>query len=304
MSVRLTTMLKISDFSKLAQVPTATLRYYDQLGLLKPAAVDKFTDYRYYTVEQLPRLNRILALRDLGFSLDDIAGQLNSALSVSELRAMLTARRTDAEREAVEAQTRLARVEQRLQELELEGAPPAYDIVVKSVAPQWVASVRASVPRLDQMGEFCDALHGVVRQWLAGKRMRPQGFPAPQMLNLYHNTEYVETDVDVEAAVVIGRPAAPDALTGSGAPAGLRVYDLSGHALVASGIHRGAMHDLPRLALALFAWAGQNNYAIDGPLRELHLAGQEEPGEAQQEPVVELQLPLRAESSENLAPPP
>ncbi len=70
-------MLKISDFSKLARVPTATLRYYDVLGLLKPAQVDKFTEYRYYTLDQLPRLNRILALKDLGFSLEDIARLLN-----------------------------------------------------------------------------------------------------------------------------------------------------------------------------------------------------------------------------------
>jgi DNA-binding transcriptional MerR regulator len=296
-------MFRISDFSKLAQVPAATLRYYDQLGLLKPAAVDKFTDYRYYAVEQLPRLNRILALRDLGFSLDDIARQLNSALGVNELRALLTARRADAEHEALDAQARLARVEQRLLALEQDGAPPAYDIVVKSVAPQWVASVRALVPRLEEMGDFCDALHGAVRQWMQDRRLRPLGFPAPQMLNQYHNAEYVETDVDVEAAVVIAKPGTLDALAEPGTPAGLRAYELQGHDCVASGIHRGAMHDLPRLALALFVWAGQNNFAIVGPLRELHLAGQEQPGVAQREPVVELQLPLRASVAPSPAPP-
>ncbi len=61
-------MFKIGDFSKLAQVSDKTLRYYAQLGLLKPVWVDRFSGYRYYTLEQLPRLNRILALKDLGFS--------------------------------------------------------------------------------------------------------------------------------------------------------------------------------------------------------------------------------------------
>ena len=56
-------MIKIGEFSKLAQVPVATLRYYDQVGLLKPVAVDRFTGYRYYSVSQLPRLHRILALK-------------------------------------------------------------------------------------------------------------------------------------------------------------------------------------------------------------------------------------------------
>jgi DNA-binding transcriptional MerR regulator len=62
-------MFKIGEFSKFSQVTVKTLRYYDQIGLLKPAEVDRFTGYRYYSVDQLPRLNRILALKDLGLSL-------------------------------------------------------------------------------------------------------------------------------------------------------------------------------------------------------------------------------------------
>ena len=61
-------MFKIGDFSKLSRVSVKTLRYYDELGLLKPANVDDFTGYRYYVIDQMPRLNRILALKDLGFS--------------------------------------------------------------------------------------------------------------------------------------------------------------------------------------------------------------------------------------------
>ncbi|MBM3146155.1 MAG: MerR family transcriptional regulator, partial [Chloroflexi bacterium] len=61
-------MLKIGDFSKLSRVSVKTLRYYDGIGLLKPLQVDRFTAYRYYSYEQLPRLNRILALKDLGMA--------------------------------------------------------------------------------------------------------------------------------------------------------------------------------------------------------------------------------------------
>ncbi len=65
-------MLRIGDFARLAHVSIRTLRLYDENGLLKPARIDPFTDYLYYEFEQLPRLNRILALKDLGFSLDQI----------------------------------------------------------------------------------------------------------------------------------------------------------------------------------------------------------------------------------------
>ena len=65
-------MLKIGDFSKFSRVSIKTLRYYDEIGLLKPAEVDKFTGYRYYSVDQLSRLNRIMGLKDLGLSLEEI----------------------------------------------------------------------------------------------------------------------------------------------------------------------------------------------------------------------------------------
>ncbi len=74
-------MIKIGEFSKLVQVPVATLRYYDQVGLLKPIEVDRFTGYRYYSASQLPRLHRILALKGLGFSLEQIGAVLAEGLT-------------------------------------------------------------------------------------------------------------------------------------------------------------------------------------------------------------------------------
>src|SRR5512146_1577165 len=65
-------MIRIGDFSKLSRVSVKTLRFYDEMGLLKPIEVDRFTGYRYYEFDQLPRLYRILALKDLGFSLEEM----------------------------------------------------------------------------------------------------------------------------------------------------------------------------------------------------------------------------------------
>lgn len=55
-------MFKIGDFSKLSRVSVKTLRYYDEIGLLKPVGVDRFTRYRYYSAEQLPLLHRTESL--------------------------------------------------------------------------------------------------------------------------------------------------------------------------------------------------------------------------------------------------
>ena len=67
-------MLKIGDFSALAQVSIKTLRYYDEAGLLTPAWLDPENGYRYYAAGQIARLHRILALKDFGFSLRRLGG--------------------------------------------------------------------------------------------------------------------------------------------------------------------------------------------------------------------------------------
>ncbi|MBT3190222.1 MAG: MerR family transcriptional regulator [Anaerolineae bacterium] len=82
-------MIKIGDFSKLAHVTVKTLHHYGELSLLRPMRIDRYTGYRYYSLTQLPRLNRILALKDLGFSLEQIVHLLDEELSLEEMRGML-----------------------------------------------------------------------------------------------------------------------------------------------------------------------------------------------------------------------
>ena len=114
-------MLKIGEFAKKAQVTVKTLRHYDRLGLLKPAWIDRFSGYRYYAQEQLPRLNRIMALKDLGFTLQQTGRILQNELTVDELRGMLRLKCAELEQHIEEEQARLARVEARLRQIEHEG---------------------------------------------------------------------------------------------------------------------------------------------------------------------------------------
>ena len=100
-------MFKIGEFSKLSHVTVKTLRYYDQIGLLTPAEVDRWTSYRYYSASQLPRLNRILALKDLGLSLDQIARLLDDDLPLDQIRGMLRLKQVELQEQLEEEQTRL-----------------------------------------------------------------------------------------------------------------------------------------------------------------------------------------------------
>src|SRR5690349_5912834 len=146
-------MIKIGDFARLGQVSIVTLRHYDEIGLLKPASVDTFTGYRYYSVAQLPRLNRILALKDLGFSLDQIELVLRG-LTLEQLRGMLKLRHAEVEQQVAHEQGRLARIATRLRQIESEDHMPNYDVVLKTVPPQLIASRRVIIPTNDQVPAY------------------------------------------------------------------------------------------------------------------------------------------------------
>lgn len=64
---------KIGDFSKLTNISIRTLRYYDEIGILKPEYVDPYSGYRYYTDKNLDEVKSIVFLKNLSFSLEEIA---------------------------------------------------------------------------------------------------------------------------------------------------------------------------------------------------------------------------------------
>ena len=104
-------MLKIGDFSRLSRVTVKTLRFYDETGLLKPVQLDSSTGYRYYSVEQLTRLNRILAYKDLGFSLEQIRWLLDEEPPLSQVRNLLQLKQAEIRDRLAEDQRRLERLE-------------------------------------------------------------------------------------------------------------------------------------------------------------------------------------------------
>ncbi|HQV71277.1 MAG TPA: MerR family transcriptional regulator [Thermoflexales bacterium] len=289
-------MLKISDFSRIAQVPVATLRYYDQLDLLKPAQIDRFTEYRYYDVAQLARLNRILALKDLGFSLEQIRGLLIKQVSPDELRGMLKLRLADVEREMEETQARLTRVQARLRRLEAEGKSPRYEIVIKPLAPMWVISSRQTIPTAQEMIWRCNAIHADIRSWMAQHKIAASQPPAPQLANLYHNTEYTEVNLELEAFVITPKPAQLGTKQLADAPFDLQARELEGVELAACGVHRGSMETMTDLIQDILLWTCENGYIPSGPVRQLHLSG--EPTKPGIDNVIEIQIPIERSSAE------
>ena len=281
-------MFKIGDFSKLGQVSTRMLRHYDQLGLLVPSQIDKWTSYRYYTIDQLPRLHRIIALKDLGLSLEQI-GQLLSKgddLPVDQLRGMLTMRQAEIQRELQEQQMRLVEVEARLRQIENQGQPSPYEVVVKAVAPQPLASVRQLVPHVAQMSFYCQRMTNFLYAQLKTLGVEAE---VPE-ITLYHAEEYNETDLDVEVGVAVDG----GWITRPPQTQDVQFRELPESSLTAALIYEGPFDELTDAVLELLRWVGLHGHVPAGPLRELHLSGPAHPngGPVAEWAVIELQLPI------------
>jgi DNA-binding transcriptional MerR regulator/effector-binding domain-containing protein len=125
-------MFLTGEFSRIARVSKRQLQYYDEIGLLHPAHTDPQTGYRYYSAKQLPCLNRILAMKDLGLTLDQIRRMLDDDVSTDEVYGMLLMQRAELEKKLLDDMDRFRRVESRLRTY-VKDAPQLPDVVMKSV---------------------------------------------------------------------------------------------------------------------------------------------------------------------------
>jgi DNA-binding transcriptional MerR regulator len=270
-------MIRIGDFSKLSRVSVKTLRFYDEMGLLKPVEVDRFTGYRYYEFDQLPRLYRVLALKDLGFSLEEIGHLLEGDLSTEQMRGMLKLRQAEIRQRVEEEAERLERVDLWLRQIDQEDSMSTYDVVLKKIESIKVASVRGVVPTPPDQRSLWDKL----MTHLENQKTRMKGPP----MALYHDTEFKERDWDIEVCMPLTEEIAANKQ--------VKVYDLPGSEKMACVVHTGPFATIGEAYDAVAKWIDQNGYQIVGPGRELNLRLPERLGD-QNDPntVNEIQYPV------------
>lgn len=251
------------------------LRQYDQLGLLRPERVDPETGYRSYGVHQLGRLHRLLALRHLGFTLDQIAGLLDDDPSLEQLRGMLRLRRAELEQALAEEQSRLRRVEAHLRAIEGSNTVKAQDVVIKETQPLLVAETRGTAAGLDP--EHIGPLFGQLGPKLIGHLQ--QAGAQPGILVGYYDEPEEDGSVGVHVAYEIGEQAVP-------ASDGIEIIELP-VIEVASVVHRGGMDNIAPVYEALIRWIEDSGFTLAGYSRELyHEMGADGPA------VTELQMPI------------
>lgn len=248
-------MYTIGDFSRINRISTKTLRHYDRIGLFKPAKVDEWTGYRYYEQRQQLEIARILELRDLGFTLDEIkrsirddsamAGSLESQIGKLEKERVYLGRRIEKAREYLE----LLKTQQtgiRVPELK-----PLPGVIV--------ASMRTRIPCYDtffdivpKMGDYMRSVGAVCRE-------------PPYCFTIYHDGEYRDSDIDVEICeAVVAHCRESDRV---------KFKTIDEVPLAACLMHKGPYSTFHRTYNALFGWIPANGYRAVGNPRESYIDG-------------------------------
>jgi len=269
-------MFSIGEFAQHGRVSVRMLRHYDAIGLIRPACVDPDTGYRFYQASQLDELNRVIALKDLGFTLQQVQAILEEKVTAAELRGMLKLRRAEIQTLIEAETTRLARVEARLMTIEDEARVPADGVVIKRLAPFRVAE-----------------LTGVAAGY------EPEAI-TPVIQPLYHDLWQRLCRADITAAgpavayyeeagdgAVVVHAAVPVA-TGPGEAGAVSIVDLAGVDSAAAIIHHGSMDDVLPTGQALARWIDANGYRSAGYAREVTLNWSED----REQWVTELQQPI------------
>ena len=270
-------MFTIGEFARHGRVSVRMLRHYDSTGLLRPARVDPASGYRFYAAGQLARLNRIIALKDLGFSLDQVRAMLDDQVSAEQLRGMLRLRHAELQSRLTADMARLAQVEARLQIIEKEGTMPTDDIQVKQIPAVRVAELTATAASLEpaSITPVIQPLYAELGSRLGQAGITPAG-PA---------IAYYEDGPDGDS-VVVHATLPVNAEPGDGH--NFAIVDLPAIQQAATVVHRGSMDNVMATIQVLAGWIEDNGYRAGGYPREFYLECPEDTARW----VTELQEPI------------
>lgn len=248
-------MFRIGEFSKLTKTTVKTLRYYDEMGLLKPEEVDGFTGYRYYSTRQLYPLQRILALRQAGLSVDET----RRILAGASARDILLTRKAELEGEIAQAEERLTRLTCIINHWE-EDTTMQHQAIVKTLPPCTVYVREGTVATYAEITPFITA----TMQECYSANPTLETTEPPYTFISYLDGEYRETDIRIRFAQAVRKAGkdTPNVTFQTLAPVeAVCVY------------HRGAYDRLGEAYAFALSWLEQSGYRVAELARECYLDG-------------------------------
>lgn len=251
-------MFKIGEFSKINQVTVKTLRHYDEIGLLKPAEVDEITGYRMYSTAQLPDIQRIISLKNLGLSLNEIKEMLVDKAKFEQVVIALEKRQIGLEKEIGERAYQLKMLQTYLS-LVRKDKNMSVHIVIKELPAIKVVAMRKIIKNYDDLGQ---------QMPIFGRIMEKHGVKCAKSdycFNLYHNHEFRETDIDVEMCQEV-MELKEDA-------DGVEYRELMVVPMAACLFHKGSYRTIGQSYAQLMQWVEENDYELVGEIRESYIDG-------------------------------
>lgn len=236
------------------RVTVKALRYYDEIGLLKPAHIDDFTGYRYYTSEQLPELYQILALRQMGFTLDEIA-KVKTGKSVHNL---LHLKKEQLLKEIAESTMKLAQVEHYLN-LNEGGFTMDYNVIIKELPEVVVASMRRVV---NSYNDFFAVIPPMGEEM---ERLGCECAVPEYCFNIYHDGEYKEENIDVEVCEAVVEAKQDSEM--------VKFKKIDRVPEAACTLHKGPYDTLRNAYGAILKWMEDNGYEPADNPRESYIDG-------------------------------
>ena len=245
-------MLKIGDFSKLSRVSIRMLRHYDDIGLLKPAQIDEFTGYRYYREDQLFVMGRITALKDMGFSLADIAKILDNYDDKEMIDKLLSERQEELIRQAEETKQKLMLLDTARKRLRKE-QNMSFDVTVKTIPERYAATVHMVIPRYEDEG----MAWGMMRECediFTSQEPRLAGCD-------FLDEEYKEENVEIVAWMTVkGQHQDTEHVKFKTIPP----------VKVASCIIKGSYDQMTDAYASIVSWISENGYKTNGPMFNIY----------------------------------
>ncbi|MEM9776974.1 MAG: MerR family transcriptional regulator [Chloroflexota bacterium] len=275
-------MFRIGEFSKIAQTADSQLRYYDQIGLFQPQHIDEFTGYRYYSASQLPELNRILALKDLGMSLDQIKRMVLDDVSAEEIRGMLTLRKSQVEQDLRAEVDRLRSIEARLRQVETAGQLDQDDIVLKEIQSQPFFSFRNNFETLFAAGAQVVEMTQIIPAKVPKKKLG-------HFTAIIHGEAFSVENADVEIGYLLNDGIDQPLLLSGGEEVKMRI--LPKIELAACAVRLGVFENGFEKYAAVGQWVESNGYQLAGPAREVFIVPPHP--ERMEETVCEIQIPVK-----------
>ena len=268
-------MYRIGQFSKIGKVTVKALRFYEEEGLIAPDRIDAATGYRYYDSSQLPRIHKIVALRQCGFSIPEIRQIVNG----KNIAALFAERKRTLERAARESSLQLSSVCSYIESLK-ESGTMRYQIVVKDLPAAIVYSKRMVVESYDsyfevipKIGEECVA---------ANPGLRCVEDP-PYCFIEYHDGEYKERDIDIELC---------EAVTDWGVDTPtIKFKRIERVPEAACVLHKGPYSELRGAYAAVYKWIDDNDCLPSDNPRESYIDGIWNRGDPS-EWLTEVQVPI------------